>query len=242
MEGFKPLASFDTPTSYDAEYFSGAQIAVYIGDVWVDEITSFQMEVIQNKEPIYGYASELFDTIGRGAKLVRGAFTINYKEDGYLFAVLNNYRKKKGLGSVISPVKDGVVTKQNIEKILNMGPNDPVYQQVIAEMAGYSSVQQYGKEGLDKAEEIFNAFENAIWKRTGTNNSASQYSLQSRSPLHYGLNGFDIYISFGDFSNNRANSTVTRLDKVHLVGQNMAIQVDGRPIQEGYSFIARNRI
>ena len=89
---------------YDNDYFSGAQVALYIGDVWVDEVTSVGFQVVQNRMPIYGYASALFDDISKGTVMVQGQFSINFKEAGYLWLVLNHYKKMNGGKSKLTPI------------------------------------------------------------------------------------------------------------------------------------------
>lgn len=76
---------------YDLDYFSGSQMFLYIGDVWVDEITQLQYRTDQTKRPIFGYASQLWDDCAAGQVMVQGMFTINFKEQGYLWAVLRRY-------------------------------------------------------------------------------------------------------------------------------------------------------
>jgi hypothetical protein len=111
-------------------------MAMYIGDVWVDEVTSLGYNTYQTKRPIYGYASELFDGVARGTFLVQGQFTINFKEAGYLFLVLERYKKMQGLPGLMdlntkrntvigtSPFDSNaenkdMVSRQNIEQIIN---------------------------------------------------------------------------------------------------------------------------
>lgn len=76
---------------YDQEYFSSSQMSVYVGDVWVDEITSLQYITHQQKTPLRGYASQLWDDVAPGPVQVEGEFSINFKEQGYLWAVLRRY-------------------------------------------------------------------------------------------------------------------------------------------------------
>lgn len=77
---------------FDLDYFSDSQMFLYLGDVWIDEITSLQYQHIQEKTPLYGYASQLADDFAPGHVIVQGAFTINFKEQGYLWAVLRRYK------------------------------------------------------------------------------------------------------------------------------------------------------
>jgi hypothetical protein len=125
---------------YDLEYFSGAQMNMYIGDVLIDEVTSLQIQVQQRKMPVYGYASQLFDKVAKGTVFVEGTFTINYKESGYLYAVLERYRtlingghrgtpspfmsaagfsqiEKNRTGGAINGGKPGFLTRLNIERM-----------------------------------------------------------------------------------------------------------------------------
>ncbi len=70
--------------TYPYDYFSGIDAKVFFGDVWVDDIITIQYTVSQNKIPIYGYASQLYDAVARGTVIVNGSVTIAFKEMGYL--------------------------------------------------------------------------------------------------------------------------------------------------------------
>ena len=88
---------------YDLDYFTGSQCAVYIGDVFVDEVTNIAFKVNQSKQPIYGYASQLFNAVAPGRVLVQGQFTVNFKESGYLFIILARLKKMfPGFGKTVS--------------------------------------------------------------------------------------------------------------------------------------------
>jgi hypothetical protein len=78
---------------YDLDYFSGNSAVLYIGDVFIDEAVSFSFNVQQSKTPIYGYASQLFDDVSKGQVLVQGQFSVNFKEAGYLWLVLQRYKR-----------------------------------------------------------------------------------------------------------------------------------------------------
>lgn len=84
------------PGVYNAEYFDGSQVAIYMGDIWIDEITSFNFQVTHTKRPLYGYADQYFRAVSKGQILVEGSFTINFKEAGYLWLALNEYFKHEG--------------------------------------------------------------------------------------------------------------------------------------------------
>lgn len=110
---------------YNIEYFSGAQVSLYIGDVWVDEVTTLSYGYQQSRTPIYGYASTLFDDVSEGRILVTGQFTINFKEAGYLWLILNRFRElNHNKSSLTAPTEgpfknSGSAARDNIEQIVN---------------------------------------------------------------------------------------------------------------------------
>jgi hypothetical protein len=252
------------PGVYNVEYFSGCQVAVYIGDIYVDEITSIGFEISQARAPIYGYASRLFDAMSEGNVLVQGTFTINFKEAGYLWLVLNRYREmvKRPLKNVQPYHSRDEVNRQNIERILNsdvstierntylaslagayvLAPDrDPATRsEVLADLQGYPNVSRAiapYKEGiLGKAENIFEEFENQVWERQGE--ELDELTRRCDDPA---LNPFDIYIVYGDFvGSDYDNHTIQRLRNVYITGTAKQVVIDGNPIQEQYSFFARN--
>lgn len=111
--------------TYNIDYYTGSQASIYIGDIWVDEITSIDYQLIQDRKPIYGYASTLYDDLSEGQVLVQGQFTINFKEAGYLWLVLNRYRTiNKGGSNLMDDIKNpfkssSTATRQNVEQIVN---------------------------------------------------------------------------------------------------------------------------
>ncbi len=80
-------------------YVTAAQGRVYIDGILIDECYDIQYQYREMKEPIYGYNSKFFDAILPGTVIIMGAFTINYKHDGYLSAVLKKVSKDKSSSS-----------------------------------------------------------------------------------------------------------------------------------------------
>lgn len=241
---------------YNIEYFSGSQAAIYIGDIWVDEITSFSYRVSNTKTPIYGYASELYDDVSKGRVLIQGEFTINFKEAGYLFLILNRYQQMmNGKKSKFSPYRSSdEVSRMNIEAIMdnemttfdrNKMLRNLVYSTADEQfridaqktLTGFSS-QTRSEGGIDVSEHIFEAFEDAVW-------STTQEDLDNRTRRadDPDLNPFEIYLSFGDFADdNSVNHTIQKISGVHITGSMKTVVANGEPIQETYTFIGRNLV
>jgi hypothetical protein len=262
---------------YDLEYFSGAQVNVYIGDVLIDEITGLQVQVQQRKLPIYGYASQLFDKVAKATVTVQGAFTINFKEAGYLHAVLERYKRLSSGNSapVVNPFmstsgfsqldknrsggakldnQKGVLSRRNIEQ-MRKNVDDVVsgkvngrdikpeeYVEYYRSLSGFNndSPARSGsvRGALNDAEDIFEAFEDKVWSVDRLDRDSEGRRGDSNR-----YDDFTIYITYGDFNrNDRVNHTAKRIDNVHLIDQSQTIMINGEPISEQYSFIARNYV
>lgn len=68
----------------EKRYYSSIDAEIYLGDKFVDEITTIQWSVQQQAMPIYGYNSYTFDDVAVGSRLVQGQFSVNFLKAGYL--------------------------------------------------------------------------------------------------------------------------------------------------------------
>jgi hypothetical protein len=258
--------SFDgiRPGVYNVDYFSGAQVALYIGDVFVDEVTAINFVAQQQRRPLYGYADQYFRAMSKGQILVQGQFSINFKEAGYMWLILNEYQRKiKGNQDKLDDqpfVSSSQATKQNIEQLIN---NESINQdqrysavaslaEAYATLTGFSSTtraagrtsdevqpgENYGRAIVGKAENIFESFENAVWGKP-----EEELLNDDRSPDDPDLNPFDIFIMYGDFmGDDRANHTILKLEDCFIIGSSQKVEIDPIPCQEVYSFMGRARI
>jgi hypothetical protein len=256
------------PGIYEVDYFSGAQVAIYIGDVLVDEVTSITYQVSQHRTPLYGYASQLFDALTAGPVIVQGNFTINFKEAGYLWFILQRYQNIIGAKNPpIASLNDGLRERtfdMNPEMKADRGQSQYVNPALIAwevankiinkdqasqlqdtarantgrKLGGYSSIAR-AQGGMGVAENVYEYFEDKIWA-----SQAAQEDLnEGRRADSNNLNPFEIYVAYGDYTgDNRLNHTIRKLAQVNIVGTAQQIVYDGMPIQEQYNFIARNII
>lgn len=241
---------------YNNDYFSGAQVAIYIGDVLIDEITSISYAITQSRSPLYGYASRLFDAVSEGNVIAQGQFTINFKEAGYLWLVLQRYKALvRGEKTAFSAVQKGkgtgeVVAQANIERIVQGDLDLPteVLQDLVAHasLTGFSSeARAAGQLKAARAEHVFEAFENAVWGAPKQKNVGG-FTVDTGMARHVddpSLNPFDIYIAFGDYvADDNIHHTVQKLKDVYIVGTSKQVAIDGLPIQEAYSFFAKDLI
>jgi hypothetical protein len=235
---------------YNQGYFSGSQAAVYIGDIWVDDINYIEWTLQQTRTPLYGYNDTLFRDVSKGQVIVQGSFRINFREAGYLFLILDRYRSiMKGETSLI---KGGIKEDATIESVINGTANPLTRADVNRSLSGYS---QSEKE-FDRTQQLTSAFlrgysniksnptarfdelEQEIWGSGKNGTTTNILESTARRADYPDLNPFDIFVTFGE--HNSKHATIQKLTNVHILGNNKSIAVGAEPIQEIYTFIARN--
>ena len=250
---------------YGNEYFSGAQVSLYIGDVWIDEVTSLSIALQEPREPLYGYADKRFRDMSEGQIIVHGQFSINFKEAGYLFVVLDRFHKMNGKVSVLEQVakeyengniglggaygntKDGKIVQaltvskkdqQDAAEELAKIYTDTLKQRLLT---GNTKVIPNTRD-LKDADETYKAFTSQFWQEE-LSEEIEELKVDRR-PTNRKMNNFDMYVYFGDYKPASAQHahTVQRVDSVYLTGQYKQIVINGEPIQEVYQFIARDLV
>lgn len=258
------MAGQEFTTLYDLDYYTGSQASIYIGDVWVDEIVSFEYKLVQSKTPLYGYASQLFDDSAAGRVLVQGAFAINFKEQGYLWAVLRRYFGTTGAetGGKVDKNDSALLMRapgsSNMPDIMDSGGQrvgsggTKISRASIERLTQgeattgerfnfYNSLAGMSSFSTDKSrdrvfEDVVEAFEDEIWSPLATNDGLN---LQIRRVDQNHFDGFDIYMVFGDYSNPRANHTARKVVGVRLTSEGKRVAVGEGNIVEVYDFFAQ---
>jgi len=90
-------------TKYEYDWFTGSQINMMIGDIVVDSCVGIQWDATQSKTPVYGYASQYYTFAADGKVLVQGAFTVAFKEAGYVFWPIKKFLNQAAAGKWSSP-------------------------------------------------------------------------------------------------------------------------------------------
>ena len=242
--GFR--TDYDVGSINKFDFYSGSQITVWFGDILMDDINSIQWARTQNKRPIYGYASQEFDAIARGTVLIQGNFAINFRQVGYLTAVMdeikNIYKDITGGKAAEEKAKFNSESWPQIRRLighhLKNGTFGPTTNQEIKDIGDNPDFLELAK-----------IYEDTIW---GEFSAIDEYGKQRKiaadiSQSEIIPNGFNILITYGNTSgsenqtlNSRLQSTTKALNGVHLIGESQAIQVGGQPVQEQYNFIARS--
>lgn len=209
---------------FPSEYFSGGDIKIYFEDTFLDECTMLQFVLAEQVLPIYGYNSYTFDDVLRGNRIIQGTFRINFKDRGYLFGLLEHILEEK-----IDMIKDDVKNQDRM----------------IAE--DLDKLYLYAEEGWSREFDFMSQkFEDAIWNRQ------SRKDTQRINEPFFPKKGFDIIITYGPYKRAEyqdiekyyqkfiGKGTVKAIYGVQLTSVQQIIDMSGKPIEEEYTFIAKD--
>lgn len=240
--GFEPQTSVEH-TRFKSEYFSGTNTRIYFGDLWMDEITSFDFTLQEQVAPIFGYASFTFDRVARGSRQIQGTFRINFRESGYLNVVMQHLSQRKRKST------------------------NPYHQAFEAEQWKKGLTADHLVNDKSNFEALAEEFESSLWGE-GNNDSVKKAANRKDKETHFypkyaeydaksggvthddeisqrelAEDGFSIMIGYGPVNEDgsqKATDAAHTLTGVHLTGVRQVIQGDGMPIEEEYSFIAKD--
>lgn len=231
-------------TDYD-KYFTITGARIYVGNLFIDEVSSIQYGLQDNAVPVFGYASRFYDALGQGRSMVQGQISLNFVSEGYLFTVLQEYKRflssTQGKGFPITSLKVDTVaqvlslmaTRDNLLQQARNNPNtnstpgvtDPEIragklQAQIAGLMNGMTPDQIDSLSNQKTRQLKGfsdvvAFDNAVYQDVL----------------------FDIRIEFGNEIT--GVKRVRYLEKCKLISNEQVIAPDGQTILDSYGFIAR---
>lgn len=207
------------------EFFSGCDVAVYFGDIYIDEVINLDFTLQEKKMPIFGYASYTFDAIAHGVRLIEGTFSIVFKESGYLKTVYKNIARN-GMEMKIMDESKALITPSSLENFISAARNATNEEFDIL-------IQQH--------EQIFWGHEEAKEKKYRPHFSFLE-DIDDESPNELLDSGFNILITYGPLEQNASfkYGTVRTINDVFITGVNQVVAPSGQPIYETYSFVARD--
>lgn len=237
----------NTSTEYQRfsnDYFAGSDIRIYFGDVWVDEITSLQFTLQEQVTPIYGYASYTWDKVARGTRHIQGNFSINFKESYYLHYVMNSLSSKMQAPSTSSPAFSAATWKEGVSvEHLVESADGPTFESVADEF----EKSLWGEGSNANINSVVatrkgNTFFSPEQRGKNEEDGSATYD-QATSQKQLAEQGFNILVGYGPMNEKdgmKAAETAHTLMGVQITGVSQVIGGDGQPIQEMYSFIARD--
>jgi hypothetical protein len=234
---------------FPEEFFSGSDVKLYFGDVFIDEVITMQFVLQENVRPLFGYSSYTHEEVSRGRRMVQGNFAIAFKEAGFLSSVLDHIGQFGDLDKTQNEIVDLMTGGQRQTWHAEAKQS---FEKMMAELPEVNDASIANKK--------YTAYENTIWGRKQDNSvlglDKKPYFYTSRQGTDHQKilrnGGFDIFITYGPLEETietvdskktiqdvSFNNTVKAIRGVELTSTGQQIVVDGT-ILEVYSFIARD--
>lgn len=250
---------------FPESYFAGADVKIYFGDTFIDDIVGINFVLQEQIKPLYSYNSRTFKECARGNRMVQGMFAIAFRQAGYISAVMDHIGqlgKATDVEPEIATIMGGNLRKPWHGKAL----------QRYEEMLRYYSTSKDGISNnttgtpeVDEAAVRYASYEREIWGRRSSkdeNHENQTFFFTSRVNNDWqkdlAKTGFDIYFTYGPIEKSLAaddsfggitqkkdidyvsfETTVKALRGVQLYSLGQDITSDGLVI-EVYNFIAQD--
>lgn len=253
---------------YYTEFYSGQQVRGYINDVLLD-LVAIGWNATQNKMPVYGFASQLFDAVAEGTFIINGEFTLAFKDIATMHFIDRHIRGQE---------YDAETHAANIKKLralpsasvmYEMGPGSVGLTPLVAQIQELTIDEQgnivpdgtKGKifvsknriedlfGGPDNFDDLCDALEDSIWGIGDYyKNKYKRPDEMDKVRKHdsYGIGydvagkGFNLLITFGNPNNPESEHSLKVLNDVHILGSAQSIDPNAGFIIETFSFFARN--
>lgn len=219
---------------YASQYFTGTQATIWLGDTWVDECVGIHFQANQSIIPIFGYASSKFDAVARGKVLVQGQFEINFVDEGYLYAVLEQHARDAAIANP-RPTDKVDIIKDQLDLLKEVNEQ--------AAVAGDNSVRERSRRDIMSSviRDLAN-LDVASVDQLGTRLSEDA-DLNLTESVIYRMIPFRLTGYFGNpevYGKNQG--AFKEIKECFLVSNEMIVGSNDEPIKERYSFIAREHI
>ena len=204
------------------DYFCGADISIYMENTWIEDAIFLSYELSNTKRPLYGYASQYFDTVLPGRVLVTGQLIIAYTDKHYLPAITGAMSEASFKSKFTNPKESFEVTEETILTELKKLDFKNFQSKAI------DLQNQYWKD---------NAFE-------GMDNDSSDRAYKNALNLSNATDRKTIYIGTSDQVNGvLAKNTIKKykmIHDVHFTSESFQVDVSGEPIVQVYQFFAHS--
>jgi hypothetical protein len=254
---------------FGSSYFSGLDVSVYFGDIFVDEVVQISFGETENVKPIFGYASYVFDCVAHGARIVQGTFAINFKDAGYIPTMLGFLSDPKTTRESLNGVTvsqlantarlaktattqeasiDAAQANQLFTDSLKQARDWPTQLAISRDLSLEDIVNNAGSNDPDRYRRVMENLKKEHWgeyktaaRETEADTSLTRPKYQLRTgPMSP---GFDIIIKYGqpeDYYDSRPGwGTIECIKDCHITGFQKAIDDSGRNVIEVYNFLAR---
>ena len=231
------MSSFRIPierssASYQYDYFSGANIGLYVRDVLVGNALAVQFDLNQNKLPLYGYASDLWDGVAMGTVQCSGVLVVNFQFAQYIPTLIARAHDNVVSSEMYADKFSSDINKLSGDINYLHPQGDEIDPAVVLTPSQKSELRLTYWAGDTTSRDIHHNLSNTNLSRP------DEHSLP-----------FDVVITYGDAFGNELRrqdglpsptlSAVRTLRQVQIIGFGQQISVGGEPVREHYAFICR---
>lgn len=85
------LDKYKIVDEFNNSYWNGKSSSLFINGFFIDDITQFNYQLIENTSPVYSW-DKFTPSFSKGVRMIQGEFAINYKQDMFIFALLEKIR------------------------------------------------------------------------------------------------------------------------------------------------------
>jgi len=253
---------------YYTEFYSGQQVRAYINDVLLD-LVAIGWNATQNKMPVYGFASQLFDAVAEGTFIVNGEFTLAFKDIATMHFINQHIRGQEYDAEIYAANIKKLRTLPSASVLYEMGPGSVGLTPIVGKIQELTideegNVVPDGTKGKiyvsknriedlfggpDNFDDLCDALEDSIWgigdyyknkyRRADEIDKERKYDS-------YGIGydtagkGFNLLITYGNPNNSESEHSLKVLNDVHILGSAQSIDPNAGFIIETFSFFARN--
>lgn len=223
-------------------YWSPAQVRLYIDEVWLDDACAVRYVVQDDRTPKYGYFDRTFRAVARGRTIVSGELSINFRFNGYLRgAIQNAIQRRRDTDYLLDPGCRFRKQSPNFEEVIQMGTADQLARLSLAAQ----SIQEDRDSWFQKYKDEYwggNARYPSTVRPERTRQQAYDEAYDRPSLTQQ---GFNIVIVFGTDTVGQRDPALTRvIQDVHLTNEMTTAEIEvpdgGRAIREVYRFLAKD--
>lgn len=244
---YVPANAIKNKNIFLEEYYSGVDADIYIGEKYCDYVASIQYTLQEQLNPIYGYASYVYDDVAIGNRIVVGSIKIpigNYEKILIDFTGVTD----NGLTPISIDRNEAPTWVSNIKPLARNS-----YLHVVKEI--YDSGRILTDEELSRAYSTLdipktkNNDENKPELKRIVVNHKPKYDIETEPFFKekYSDQSFNEEIDTGTYRKNYKDIRIIiggkyskTLENVMLRSLDTALSPDGQPLYDVIQFIARN--
>jgi len=235
---------------FPESYFTGADVKIYFGDLFIDEILGITFALTENRKPLYSYASRTFKEVAISQRIVQGKFYIAFREAGYLSGVFDHLGQLGSISQQENSIKDIIIKGNGNTKSKYVADALTTFDALLSKI-------EFEVNGVDKNKVVTTNYEKEIWGRRSSNDSEHSqqpFFFSSRTNKDYQASlqtqGFDVFFTYGPLEQSETstingnqytsfNTTIKAIRNVHITNYSQEISPDNL-IVEVYDFFAKD--